>query len=345
NLIQSGAFDLIGYNYNHRKWGSFLKDHPGKKLIVTESTSALQTRGSYDLLPVDSIRRWPEAWDKPIPGGGNKDLSVSAYDHVSTPWGSTHEESVKELKKWPHVSGMYIWTGFDYLGEPTPYPWPARSSYFGIIDLAGFPKDVYYLYQSEFTSKPVLHLYPHWNWKTGDTVDVVSYYNNADAVELFLNGKSLGSKAKKGDKLHIKWRVPFAPGELKAVSKKGGKTVMTKSVKTAGAPHRLLLKADRKAIKADGEDLSFVAVEIVDKDGVLVPRADNLIRFSISGNGSIAGVDSGSPVSLESFKGNSHTALNGKALCIVQTNGKKGGITVTASAEGLQSATVQIVAQ
>ncbi|RYZ32573.1 MAG: glycoside hydrolase family 2, partial [Sphingobacteriales bacterium] len=153
NLIQSGAFDLIGYNYNHRKWGSFLKDFPGKKLIVTESTSALQTRGSYDRIPVDSIRRWPEAWDKPIPGGGNKDLSVSAYDHVSTPWGSTHEESVKELKKWPHVSGMYIWTGFDYLGEPTPYPWPARSSYFGIIDLAGFPKDVYYLYQSEFTSK------------------------------------------------------------------------------------------------------------------------------------------------------------------------------------------------
>ncbi|RYZ46259.1 MAG: DUF4982 domain-containing protein, partial [Chitinophagaceae bacterium] len=212
-------------------------------------------------------------------------------------------------------------------------------------DLAGFPKDVYYLYQSEFTSKPVLHLYPHWNWKNGDTVDVVSYYNNADAVELFLNGKSLGAKAKKGDELHIKWRVPFAPGELKAVSKKGGKTVMTKSVKTAGVPNRLLLKADRKAIKADGEDLSFVTVEIVDKDGVLVPRADNLIRFSISGNGSIAGVDSGSPVSQESFKDNSHTALNGKALCIVQTNGKKGGITVTASAEGLQSATVQIVAQ
>ena len=172
NLIQSGAFELIGYNYHHQEWEGFRQRWPGKKMIVTESTSALETRGQYDLIPFDSIRRWPKRWDLPFtnPSGS---FTVSAYDNVSTPWGSTHEESVKALLKNDHVSGMYIWTGFDYLGEPTPYDWPARSSYFGIIDLAGFPKDVYYLYQSEFTSKPVLHLLPHWNWKTGDTVDVV----------------------------------------------------------------------------------------------------------------------------------------------------------------------------
>jgi beta-galactosidase len=243
NILQSGAFDLVGYNYNHNLWGSFRERWPGKKFIVTESTSALETRGHYDLVPFDTIRRWPERWDKPFTNG-NPDLTVSAYDHVSTPWGSTHEESWKVLKKYDHISGMFIWTGFDYLGEPTPYPWPARSSYFGIIDLAGFPKDVYYMYQSEWTTQPVLHLYPHWNWKKGDTVDVISYYNNADEVELFLNGKSLGRRTKKGEDLHVAWRVPFTPGTLKAVSKKEGKIILSKEVKTAGAPARILLQPD-----------------------------------------------------------------------------------------------------
>ncbi|SHE38915.1 beta-galactosidase [Cnuella takakiae] len=344
-LLQSGAFDLVGYNYHHQEWGGVQQRWPGKPFIVTESTSALQTRGHYDLLPMDSIRRWPEAWDKPIPGGGNPDHTVSAYDHVSAPWGSTHEESIKELLRYPHVSGMYVWTGFDYLGEPTPYPWPARSSYFGIIDLAGFPKDVYYLYQSVFTNKPVLHLYPHWNWKAGDTVDVVSYYNNADAVELFLNGISLGMRSKAGDTLHVKWRVPYAPGTLKAVSYKDGNVVVTKEVKTAGAPARLVLKADRKVIKADGADLSFVTIDVTDGNGVLAPRANNLVKFTISGAGTIAAVDNGSPVSMESFKGEQHAAMNGKALCIVQSNGRKGPITLTATAEGMQPVVLQLQAQ
>ncbi|RYZ27665.1 MAG: DUF4982 domain-containing protein [Chitinophagaceae bacterium] len=338
-LVQSNAFEMVGYNYSHQRWGDFLKDWPGKKMIVTESTSALETRGHYDLVPSDTIRRWPKRWDIPF-NEGNADLTVSAYDHVSTPWGSTHEESIHELKKWDHVSGMYIWTGFDYLGEPTPYPWPARSSYFGIIDLAGFPKDVYYLYQSEFTDKPVLHVFPHWNWKVGDTVDIVAYYNNADEVELFLNGKSLGSKSKTTKKLHVNWRVPFAAGSLKAVSKKRGKVVSTRELKTAGEAYRLNLKPDRNSIKADGEDLSFVTVEIVDRNGILVPGANNLINFSVEGSGFIAGVDNGSPVSLESFKGDKHTAMNGKALCILQSNGKKGTIKLTATAKGLQPSSV-----
>jgi beta-galactosidase len=343
NLIRSGAFELVGYNYNHARWGNFNKEWPGKKLIITESTSALETRGHYDLVPADTIRRWPKRWDLPLENG-NPDLTVSASDHVSAPGGSTHEESVRELKKHALVSGMYIWTGFDYLGEPTPYPWPARSSYFGIIDLAGFPKDVYYMYQAAFTNTPVLHIFPHWNWKQGDTVDVVCYYNNADEVELFLNGRSLGTQSKKGDALHVKWRVPFAPGVVKAVSKKNGSTVLSKEIKTAGAPYKLMLKADRNKIKADGDDLSFVTVEVTDRDGVIVPDANNLIKFSLSGPAFIAGVDSGDPVSLEPFKSNQHTALNGKALCIVRSNGRKGEIKLTASAAGLLAATVTLKA-
>ncbi len=335
NLLQSGAFELLGYNYNHQKWGSFLQDWPGKKLIVTESTSALQTRGHYDLLPFDSIRRWPEAWDKPIPGGGNKDFTVSAYDHVSAPWGSTHEESLKEMYKHDHVSGLFVWTGFDYLGEPTPYSWPARSSYFGIIDLAGFPKDVYYLYQSQWTDKKVLHLYPHWNWQPGDTVDMVAYYNNADEAELFLNGSSLGVKSKTGNNLHVVWRVPFTPGTLKIVSRKGGKTVLTKEVKTAGAPAKILLKADRSKLKRDGKDLSFITATVVDEEGVVVPYADNNIRFTLSGPGFIAGVDNGDPTSHQSFKANQRKAFHGLALAIIQNTGVKGKINVSAAAPGL----------
>jgi beta-galactosidase len=339
NIIQSGAFDLIGYNYHHNEWAGFHKRWPGKKMIVTESTSALETRGYYDLVPFDSIRRWPEHSAKPFtnPMGG---YTVSAYDNVSTPWGSTHEESVKALLKSDHVSGMFIWTGFDYLGEPTPFSWPARSSYFGIIDLAGFPKDVYYMYQSVFTTKPVLHIYPHWNWKKGDTVDVIGYYNNADEVELFLNNKSLGIRKKSGNDLHVKWAVPFEPGTLKAISRKKGKTVLVKEVKTAGAPAKIILKADRNNINADGKDLSFITATIVDKAGITVPDADNLIQFKISGSGFIAGVDSGDPVSHESFKGDKHTALNGLALAILQSDVKKGKIILTANTKGLEGASV-----
>ena len=341
NLIESGAFDLIGYNYHQNQWADFHKLWPGKKMIVTESTSALEMRGYYDLVPFDSIRRWPSRWDKPFvnPNGG---YTVSAYDNVSTPWGSTHEESVKALLKSDLVAGMYIWTGFDYLGEPTPYSWPARSSYFGIIDLAGFPKDVYYMYQSVFTDKPVLNIYPHWNWKKGDTVDVIGYYNNADEVELFLNNKSLGIRKKTGEDLHVKWTVPFEPGTIKAISRKDGKTVLTKEIKTAGAPAKIVLKADRSTINADGKDLSFITATIEDKDGITAPRADNEIHFKISGSGFIAGVDNGSEISHESFKGNQHAALNGLALAILQSNGKKGKITLTATADGLKPATIVI---
>jgi len=339
-LIASGALDLIGYNYEHNNWPGFHERFPGKIFISTESVSALETRGHYDM-PSDSIRRWPIKWDKPF-SDGNPDTTCSAYDNCSTPWGSTHEETLKILKKHDFLSGMFIWTGFDYIGEPTPYPWPARSSYFGIIDLAGFPKDVYYMYQSEWTKKPVLHLFPHWNWKTGDTVDVWAYYNNADEAELFLNGKSLGTKRKSGDELHVWWRVKYEPGTIRAVSKKDGKIVLTREIKTAGAPVKIILEADRKNLNGKDDELCFVTAKIVDKDGNLVPDASNLIHFEVSKEGSIAGVDNGSETDLSSFKSNEHKTFNGLCLAVIRSKQKAGIIHLTASADGLQSAIISI---
>jgi beta-galactosidase len=294
-------------------------------------------------MPSDSIRRWPVRWDIPF-NNGNPDLTCSAYDNCSAPWGSTHEETWRVIKKYGFLSGQFIWTGFDYLGEPTPYGWPARSSYFGIVDLAGFPKDIYYMYKSEWTNEPVLHIFPHWNWKAGDTVDVWAYYNHADEVELFLNGKSLGKKHKEGDSLHVWWRVAYQPGTLRAVSTQNGKTVLTQEIKTAGAPAKIILKADRNTIHADGKDLSFVTVTIVDKDGNTVPHADNLIHYTITGQGSIAGMDNGQQTDLESFKGTQHKTFNGLGLCVIQSSGSKGNITLQASADGLQGASMVVKA-
>jgi beta-galactosidase len=341
-LITSGALDLVGTNYSQQKIPEFPKMFPGQKLIGTETTSALATRGSYDL-PSDVIRRWPARWDQPFKDG-NPDFSCSAYDNCSAPWGSTHEETWKVVKKYDFFSGMYIWTGFDYLGEPTPYWWPARSSYFGIIDLAGFPKDAYYMYQSEWTSVPVLHLFPHWNWKPGQTVDVWAYFNT-DEVELFLNGKSLGTKRKSGDDLHVMWRIPFEPGTLKAVARTNGKVVLTQEVRTARKPARIVLTPDRKIIKADGSDLSFVTVKVMDENGTIVPDAENLVNFQLTGEGFIAGVDNGSPVSHEPFKASYRKAFHGICLAIIQSKGKAGKIVLNATSEGLAPASVMIEAR
>ncbi|MGZ3874922.1 MAG: glycoside hydrolase family 2 TIM barrel-domain containing protein, partial [Mucilaginibacter sp.] len=340
-IIQSGAIDLIGYNYHEFDYAKFHDRYPGKKFIATETTSGLETRGHYDM-PSDSIRIWPP-WNKPFTG--NADNTVSAYDNVRPTWGSTHEATWKVMKKYDFLSGMFIWTGFDYLGEPTPYSWPSRSSFFGIIDLAGFPKDVYYMYQSEWTDKAVLHIFPHWNWEAGKTVDVWAYYNHADEVELFLNGTSLGTRKKTGDDLHVMWRVAYLPGTLKAVSRKDGKVVLTREIHTAGKPARIELLADRKNIKADGKDLSFITVKILDKDGNLVPDADNLVNFKVNGNAFIAGVDNGDENSHDPFKADYRKAFNGLALAIVQAGEKGGNITFTATSKGLPPATITLQAK
>ena len=338
-IYQANALDIYGLNYNHKLYKDFPKNYPGVKFLATETTSALETRGFYDT--ADTIRRWPRDGKTKFTEG-NKEWSASSYDNVSAYWGSTHEETWKEAKKYDHVSGLFVWTGFDYLGEPLPYPWPARSSYFGIVDLAGFPKDSYYMYQSEWTNKPVLHILPHWNWEPGQSVDVWAYYSQADEVELYLNEKSLGKRTKQNDDLHVLWKVDFAPGTLKAVSRKNGKDILTKEVKTAGKATKIELIADRKAIKADGKDLSFITVRILDEAGNVVPNADNLVDFEVEGNGVIAGVDNGFQASLEPFKASFRKAFHGLCLAILQSTEKAGSIKLTAKSSGLASAVIVV---
>jgi len=331
-VIRSGTLDLVGYSYNQKGFIQFPEIYPGKKFIASETTSALASRGHYDM-PSDSIRRWPIRWDIPFTTG-NPDNTCSSYDNCSAPWGSTHEETWKIVKKHEFMSCMYIWTGFDYLGEPTPYSWPSRSSYFGIVDLAGFPKDAYYMYQSEWTNKPVLHLFPHWNWNAGDTIDVWCY-SNCEEVELFLNDNSLGTIKKTGEDLHLQWRTVFIPGTLKAIGRSEGKEDLIRIIKTAGTAAKINLEADRKVISADGEDLCFITIKILDKDGTVVPYADNLVNFEISGVGRIIGVDNGLQTSHESFKTSYRKAFNGLCLVVLQSDEKAGKIRLKAKSEGI----------
>lgn len=338
HLFKSGAMEILGFNYNDELWHKLPEMYPDQKYIITESTSSLMTRGYYEM-PSDQTFIRPERWDLPYEKAGNQ---CSAYDNSRAPWGTSHERTWQLVKKYDFISGLYIWAGFDYLGEPTPYWWPSRSSYFGIVDLAGFPKDVYYMYQSEWTDKDVLHLFPHWNHKPGEVVDVWAYYNQADEVELFLNGKSLGTRSKKDDEMKVWWRIPYEKGTLKAVSRKAGKEVLVREIKTSGEPASLRLTADRTTLSADGTDLSFITVEALDADGYPVPVADNMINFSIKGNGFIAGTDNGDPTDHLSLKKPARKLFNGKALAVVQSDGKMGNIELTATAAGLKSAAINI---
>ena len=342
HLFRSEALDLIGFNYHDDWFAGVPEKFPGKPFIVAESVSALMTRGYYRM-PSDETVICPERWDKPY---FDDSFSCSSYDNCHVPWGNSHEGTMRHVKNNDFISGQYVWTGFDYLGEPTPYGWPARSSYFGIVDLAGFPKDVYYLYQSEWhPEKKVLHLFPHWNWTPGQDRDMWAYYNNADEVELFVNGESQGVRTKGKDDFHVVWRVKYESGVVKVVSRKDGKTVLEKEIHTAGEPAQIRLTADRNEIKSDGRDLSFVTVEVLDKDGNLCPNADNQIMFDVQGAGYIAGVDNGSPDSMEKFKADHRKAFYGKCLVVVQSDGKSGGIKLTATSEGLKTAVTAIKAK
>ena len=272
HLFKSGAIDVIGFNYHHQWVKDVPKNFPNKPFIFSESVSALQTRGYYRM-PSDSIYKAPVEWWLPYT---DPSFKCSAYDNMHASWSSTHEETWDVVKHNDFVGGQFIWTGFDYIGEPTPYAYPARSSYFGIIDLAGLPKDSYYMYQSEWTKKPVLHLFPHWNWLPGQQIDMWCYYNQADEVELFINGKSQGIRKKmhgegngaaanavsakaganaaadagaanagafdRSTEYHVMWRVIFEPGEVKVVARKQGREISSQTIKTAGPPHHLVLK-------------------------------------------------------------------------------------------------------
>lgn len=341
HLFRSEALDIIGYNYHNAHISEVPANFPGKPFIITESNSALMTRGYYRM-PSDQKFIWPERWDKPF---FDLSLACSSYENCHVPWGNTHEESLLLIKKNDFISGQYVWTGFDYIGEPTPYGWPARSSYFGIIDLAGFPKDVYYLYQSEWTDKQVLHIFPHWNWTEGQDIDVWCYYNQADEVELFVNGNSQGVKSKNDNQLHVSWRVKYEAGCIKAVARKKGQVVAEKEIRTAGAPASIRLSADRTVLKADGTDLSFVSVEILDAEGNLCPLANNLVHFEVTGNLYVAGVDNGSQTSMERFKDSKRKAFNGKCLVVLQNNGKPGAARLKAVSNGLREAVIDLVSE
>ena len=323
HLFKSGAIDLIGYNYHHEWVKDVPKNFPDKPFIFSESVSALQTRGFYRM-PSDTVYKAPKQWWLPYT---DPSFMCSAYDNMHASWSSTHEETWDVVKHNDFVGGQYIWTGFDYIGEPTPYGFPARSSYFGIIDLAGFPKDTYYMYQSEWTDKPVLHLFPHWNWVAGDYIDMWCYYSGADEVELFINGKSQGVRKKtehtaEGWKqglcteYHVGWRVTFDPGEVKAVSRKDGKVVCEQTIRTAGPPAKIRLSKDYQ-----GKNTTFITAEVVDKDGNLCPWADDLIYFIGEGDGRILGTDNGCQTSMERFTSPQRHAFHGKCMVVVTGNG------------------------
>ena len=338
HLFKSGALDIIGFNYHHQWVKDVPKNFPGKPFIFSESVSALQTRGFY-MMPSDSVYKAPIEWWLPYQ---DPSFQCSAYDNMHASWSSTHEETWDVVKHNDFVGGQFIWTGFDYIGEPTPYGFPARSSYFGIVDLAGFPKDSYYMYQSEWTDKQVLHLFPHWNWLDGQHIDLWCYYNNADEVELFINGHSQGVKAKKDDhEYHLMWRVKFEPGEVKAVARKNGKVVAEKTIRTSGAPAQLRMTSDRIRFgnNPNGDNLAFITVEVIDKDGNLCPRADDQVFFEVEG-GRIVGVDNGNPISMERFKDTKRKAFNGKCLVVVATDG--GDVTVRAKGYQLGGSEVMV---
>ena len=343
HLFKSGAIDIIGFNYHHQWVKDVPQNFPDKPFIFSESVSALQTRGYY-MMPSDSVYKAPKEWWLPYT---DPSFMCSAYDNMHASWSSTHEETWDVVKHTPYVGGQFIWTGFDYIGEPTPYGFPARSSYFGIIDLAGFPKDSYYMYQSEWTKEPMLHLFPHWNWLPGQTIDMWAYYNNADEVELFINGKSQGIKRKeeRGERkeereerredslcteYHVGWRVQFEPGEVKAVSRKDGKTVCEQTIRTAGQPAAIRLSMDYQ-----GKDLCFVNVDVVDAEGRLCPWAENQIHFSTVGDAQVVATDNGCQTSMERFTEPRRKAFFGRCMVVVQGNG-----TLKAQAIGLKEGVI-----
>ena len=354
HLFKSGALDVIGFNYHHQWVKDVPQNFPGKPFIFSESVSALQTRGYY-MMPSDSVYKAPVEWWLPYT---DPSFMCSAYDNMHASWSSTHEETWDVVKHNDFVGGQFIWTGFDYIGEPTPYAYPARSSYFGIIDLAGLPKDSYYMYQSEWTQKPVLHLFPHWNWLPGQTIDMWCYYNQADEVELFINGKSQGILKKtvygaqnegdayrKSTEYHVMWRVAFQPGEVKVVARKDGKEIASQTIKTAGAPHHLVLKETYQGTLAHGtsEPTTFVEVNVVDKDGNLCPNATNQVFFSVEKSPSAAsapvilGTDNGCQTSLERFTDPHRKAFFGKCVVVIKGKG-----TLKAQAVDLTSASLDL---
>ena len=355
--------DIFGFNYKPQNYPAFLKNHPTIPLFGSETASAISSRGEY-FFPATGDAKDAES-----------DFQVSSYDLYAVPWGSLPDKEFEAQDRNPAVAGEFVWTGFDYLGEPTPYSSdptnalnysdpiaraaaekqlaelgriksPSRSSYFGIMDLAGFPKDRYYLYQAHWRPDfPMAHILPHWNWpERAGQVTPVMVYTSGDEAELFLNGKSLGRRKKGQFEYRLRWDdVVYQPGELRVVAYKNGKEWANDTVKTTGVAARIAMNADRDAIKNDGKDLSFVTVKIADAQGEMVPRSHNDLQFSIEGAGEIVATDNGDATDLTAFHSHSRRAFNGLALVIVRAKkGASGPIVLRASSDGLQSGAVTI---
>ncbi|SFF68053.1 beta-galactosidase [Salegentibacter agarivorans] len=353
--------DVVGMNYKPYNYAEVKQMYPDMIIYGSETSSQTSSRGVYHL-PIQADLK-----------EGSK--HVSSYDVVvGPPWAYPPEVEFDVQNENPFLLGEFMWTGFDYLGEPTPFggrdnstngywndDWPSRSSYFAPVDLAGFPKDRFYLYQSQWTNEPMVHVLPHWNWKgkEGQNIPVFAY-TNADEVELFINGKSYGRKIKGINKTEIpaefkgfekgmypsrhrlSWDVPYQSGALKVIAYKDGNKVAEKEIKTASKPTGIHMIADRNNIAADGKDLSFITVRIEDEHGNLHPIADNLVKFQIEGDGVLAAVGNGDQTSMASFQIPERKAFNGLCLLIVKSTEKSGRIKVTASSPGLDPETITV---
>lgn len=332
--IKNGFADMVdvaGWNYKPQYYGYIHEKFPHWKMYGSETASTVSSRGAYYFPAKERVHYTREPYHS------------NAFDMEFPRWATSPDREFVAQDSFRFIAGEFVWTGFDYLGEPTPYnvEWPARSSYFGIIDLCGIPKDRYYLYQSKWTDKEVLHLLPHWNREPGQKVSV-HCYTGFNRGELFLNGKSLGVREKNPEHLYTTYRlvwddITFEPGELKVVALDENNNALKETrVKTAGDPAGILLETDRTAINADGKELAFVTVSVVDAEGTPCPTADNLIEFSTNGEGTLRAVGNGDPTSLESFVRPYRKAFNGKCMAIVQASTTPGEITLTAKSDGLQ---------
>ncbi len=356
--------DAMGFNYKPDNYIRFHQLYPNEFFFATETASTISSRGEYFFPVTSSPFGTVNSRGRNGQISGSQDDKVhqmSSYDLYYPGWASSPDHEFFGQDHSPAVAGEFVWTGFDYIGEPTPWGGrndPSRSSYFGIIDLAGFPKDRFYLYQAHWRPDyPMAHIVPqNWNWpeRIGQ-ITPVHAYTSGDEAELFLNGKSLGRKKKVFDTpndsrlngqpaYRIRWDdVPYKPGTLKVVAYKHGKKWATDTVKTTGDANRLELKPDRATIAGDGHDISYVTLRVEDQNGLMVPQSRNLIHFSVSGPGEIVATDNGDATDLAAFPNPDRKAFNGLAMVIVKAKrGERGTITVTATAEDLKSASAKI---
>ncbi|WP_454828053.1 beta-galactosidase GalB [Pseudoxanthomonas wuyuanensis] len=353
------AFDVINLNYQGEgirqdpefegtdrirtppQYPVFHREFPDKIIVSSETASALSSRGVY-LFPVSKQVSAPVRDGR---GGDSKLRQVSAYELHAVDFGSSADKVFAVLDKHPFVAGEFVWTGWDYLGEPTPY-YSSRSSYSGIIDLAGFPKDRYYLYQARWRPDlPMAHLLPHWTWPGREgQVTPVHVFTSGDEAELFVNGVSQGRKKKGPFEYRLRWdEVVYQPGELRVQAYKNGKPWASAATRTADAPAKLEATPDRSEIRGDGLDLSFVTVRILDQRGWPVPSANHRIRFRIEGPGEIVATDNGDPTDMTSFASHQRDAFNGLGLAIVRgLPGQSGTVTLHAESDTLQSASATV---